>query len=81
MDLAPSRMERAEDPADELRRGADRIACIILHGDLPDIDVEIEIANLRRRCAELLPDRVELFDQVYVSRFRRLKEQFPREQD
>jgi hypothetical protein len=74
-------VHRTEDPAEELRRGADRIACMILHGDLPDIDIEIEIANLRRRCAELLPDRVDLFDRVYVSRFRRLREQFPRERD
>ncbi|MFH1681610.1 MAG: hypothetical protein ABIH26_13340 [Candidatus Eisenbacteria bacterium] len=68
-----------EEAAEELRRGADRIVNLILHGDLPDVDVEIEIANLRRRCAEILPDRVDLFDKIYVSRFRRLKEQFPKE--
>jgi hypothetical protein len=75
--MQDSRTPISEDPADELRRAADRVACLILHGDLPDIDVEIAIANLRRRCAEILPDRVEWFDRIYVSRFRRLREQFP----
>jgi hypothetical protein len=66
----------AEEPAAELRRRVDRIAFLIVASDYPDVDVEIEIRNLRRWCAERLPDRLELFDLVYGHRFRRLREQF-----
>jgi hypothetical protein len=59
-----------------LQRKADRISFLIVASDYPDIDIDIEIASLRRWCKVHLPDRVELFEIVYVSRFRRLREQF-----
>ena len=64
------------DPALSLKRKADRICSLIVASDYPDIDIEIEIHNLRRWCEEHLPDRLALFDLVYVARFRRLREQF-----
>jgi hypothetical protein len=64
------------EPAVVLQRRADRIASLIVASDYPDVDIEIEIRRLRRWCAERLPDRAELFEMVYVSRFRRLREQF-----
>jgi hypothetical protein len=64
------------DPAAELRRRADRISSLIVSSDYPEIDIQIEIAGLRRWCREHIPDRVELFDRVYGSRFRRLMTQF-----
>jgi hypothetical protein len=64
------------DPAWELQRRADRISSLIVASDYPDVDIDIEIGNLRRWCAEHLPDRAELFEMVYVSRFQRLREQF-----
>ena len=66
----------ASDVAEELKRKADRISSLIVASDYPDIDIDIEIANLRRWCQEQLPDRLDLFEIVYVSRFRRLREQF-----
>jgi hypothetical protein len=68
-----------EDPGLELQRRADRVTSLILFSDYPDVDIEIEIINLRRWCAERWPDRLELFEMLYVSRFRRLREQFPRD--
>jgi hypothetical protein len=62
----------------ELQRRADRVTALILYSDYPDVDIDIEIAKLRRWCAERLPERIELFEMIYVSRFRRLREQFPR---
>ncbi len=67
----------SDDPGLELQRRAEHVAALILYGDYPAVDIEIEIRNLRRWCAEHLPDRLELFEMVYVSRFRRLQEQFP----
>jgi len=64
------------DPAEILRRRADRICALIVASDYPDVDVDIEIRNLRRWCERELPDRLDLFDLVYGNRFRRLREQF-----
>lgn len=70
-------MSRAEVTlADEMRLEADRISNLILHSDLEWIDIEIRISEMRERCRELAPLKVELFEQVYASRFRRLWEQW-----
>ena len=68
------------EPAEELKRGADRIANLILHSDLPWVDIAIEIEKLRDLCAERDPSHLDLFEQVYDSRFKRLWEQW-REQE
>ena len=60
----------------ELRRLADDVCLLILHTDLPEIDIRIQISQVRQRCEELFPDRLELFEMVYGSRFRRLMEQW-----
>ena len=49
---------------------------LILSSDLPAIDIEIEKSKVRERCLELYPDREELYEMVYESRFQRLWEQF-----
>ncbi len=61
---------------DEMRLEADRISNLIFHSDLEWIDIEIRISNMRERCRELAPLKLELFEQVYASRFRRLWEQW-----
>jgi hypothetical protein len=68
------------DPARDLQRKADRICSLIVGSDYPDVDIDIEIEALRRWCAAEIPRRLELFELVYASRFRRLREQF-RSQD
>ncbi|MCK4235916.1 MAG: hypothetical protein KAX38_02275 [Candidatus Krumholzibacteria bacterium] len=61
---------------DTFKRDADRIASLILHSDMPWIDIEIEIRAFRGRVLEKFPDKGELFDAIYLGRFRRLWEQF-----
>jgi hypothetical protein len=68
--------ERDRGRAEEFRRAADRIASLILYGDMPRIDIEIQIRELRRTVLAVFPDKGELFDALYVGRFRRLWEQF-----
>jgi hypothetical protein len=68
---------QGDDPASELQRRAERITALILYSDYPPVDIEIEIRTLRRWVGEHLPERLDLFEMVYVSRFRRLQEQFP----
>ena len=60
----------------ELQRMADRVCTLILSSDLPAIDIEIEKNKVREWCLELYPDREELYEMVYESRFQRLWEQF-----
>ncbi len=60
----------------EIQRLADRVCVLILSSDLPAIDIEIEKNEVRERCLELFPDREELYEMIYESRFQRLWEQF-----
>jgi hypothetical protein len=60
----------------EIKTMADRIAFLIVGSDYPMIDIEIEKQKLQERISELFPDKVDLYDLIYESRFRRLKEQF-----
>ncbi len=66
----------AEDPAELIRRHADRVASMILTSTCTDLEIALAERELRMECLSLLPDRMELFDRVYVARFRRLREQF-----
>ena len=59
-----------------LQRQADEISRLVLNTDLPWIDVEIQIAKLRRRAERLFPGKGSVFELVYESRFRRLWEQW-----
>ena len=68
------------EPAEELQRGADRIASLILYSDLPWVDVAIEIEKLRERCMEVDPEHLDLFENLYESRFHRLWEQWREEE-
>ena len=66
--------------AASFRRRADRIASLILHSDMPPIDIEIEIRSFRAAVLEEFHDRPELFEAIYIGRFRRMWEQFRPEQ-
>ena len=60
----------------ELQRMADRVCSLILIEDYPEIDIEIEKAKVREKCEELFPNRMDLYEMIYESRFNRLWEQF-----
>ncbi len=65
----------------EVQRMADRVCTLILSSDLPAIDIEIEKNKVRDRCLAIFPDREQLYEMVYESRFQRLWEQFRSEDD
>ena len=54
---------------------ADRVCVLILSSNRPAIDIEIEKNKVREQCRELHPDREELCEMVYESRFQRLWDQ------
>jgi len=62
--------------AEELKRLADEVCRMILDERFPDVDVEIAQDRVREKCLELFPDKLDLFEMIYESRFRRLWEQF-----
>ena len=67
----------AEDEAVRaLQRQADRICGMIVSGDVPQIDIEIQQAALRETIARTFPDKQGLYQLLYESRFRRLWQQF-----
>jgi hypothetical protein len=67
---------REERRLGELARAADRVSFLIVATDCPRIDIDIQRAELRRRCQTLFPDKMDVYEMVFESRFRRLWEQF-----
>jgi hypothetical protein len=66
----------SDEPAELLRRGADRVASMIVTSSCTGLACAIAERELRMECLVLLPERMELFDRIYAARFRRLREQF-----
>lgn len=62
--------------AEQLKRDSHRICSLILNSELEWIDIAIEINRMRELCAAEAPDKLELFEVIYVSRFVRLWEQW-----
>ncbi len=64
-------------PLDErLHVEADRICNLILFSDMQWIDIQIEANKLRDHCLDSAPEKIDLFDSVYSSRFERLWDQW-----
>jgi len=59
-----------------LARLADRVCTLILTKDYADVDIAIQRGKLREHVEREFPDRLELYEMVYESRFDRLIEQF-----
>jgi hypothetical protein len=76
MTFLPEPREENEDPAVTLRRMADRVASMIVTSCYSDLDCALAERELRMECLRLLPRSMELYERVYTSRFRRLRDQF-----
>ena len=74
----PSSMDQR---AERIRRMAERIAVLIVSSDYPLVDIAIERSNLRDEAEALFPDRIEIYDRIYESRFDRLIEQWRTEEE
>jgi hypothetical protein len=60
----------------DLQRRTDRICSLILISDFPAADIAVERSLLRGEVADNYPEVIDLYDQVFESRFERLWEQF-----
>jgi hypothetical protein len=59
-----------------LGKEADRVCRMILSSEFPDVDVAIERNRVRELAESLFPDRMDLYEMIYESRFDRLWQQF-----
>jgi hypothetical protein len=59
-----------------LQRAAERVCFLILLSDYPEVDIEIAKQGVRDLAEELFPDRMDLYEMIYESRFRRLWDQW-----
>jgi hypothetical protein len=72
-------MERDPDsPAEILKRKADRVTSLILFSDAPREWISREMVAVRAYCMRELPDRLDLFERIYASRWERLWREFRR---
>ena len=69
-------IERRRARMRELQRMADQVCHLIVFTDYPEIDIVIEEQKVREKCEELFPDRMDLYEMIYESRFERLLVQF-----
>ena len=74
-------IQRCDAFAEELKRRADRVSSLILYSDMPWIDIAIEVENLKEWCREQAPEKGDLFERIYVSRFNRLWRQWRAPED
>lgn len=65
-----------DDAAEKLKRKADLVCTLIFCPQIPDSTIAGERKLLRLWCEKFLPDRLDLYDMVYESRFDRLIRQF-----
>jgi hypothetical protein len=74
--LEAARSDEDRAVARGIRIEADRIVSLILGGEAGRSDVEEAVADLRADVLEIFPGGEDLFEAIYLSRFRRLWEQF-----
>ena len=69
-------MEVSDAAYREFQRRVDRLCSLIVASDCSEREIDIERLHLRVQAATLFPDKMRLYDWIYESRFRRLREQF-----
>ena len=76
--VASSGMDASEEECRALQRRADRV-CTLIFFERPEAEIDRARRELRSEVTRLFPDKTELYERIYESRFRRLREQFPAE--
>jgi hypothetical protein len=69
-------MESNEQACLSFQRHVDRLCFLIVATDCSDREIDIEKLHLRVQAMHLFPDKIPLYELIYESRFRRLREQF-----
>jgi hypothetical protein len=69
-------VEASEAAYRQFQRRVDRLCVLIVASNCPEREIDIERLHLRVQAARLFPDQMGLYDRIYESRFRRLRQQF-----
>lgn len=69
-------MEINEQAYRNFQRHVDRLCFLIVATDCSEREIDIERLHLRVQAIKLFPNKIPLYDLIYESRFRRLREQF-----
>lgn len=76
METRADQIERETRRLRDFQSCADDVARLIVDTDLPWVDIAIRIEELRAEAERLFPRKKDLFELIYVNRFRRLWEQW-----
>jgi hypothetical protein len=74
--LTPYYSYDPNDPVDVVSGLAQHACQLILNPEVRNFEIALAERAARLECLRLLPDKIELFDMIYGSRFARLKEQW-----
>ena len=74
--MIPSDQEPNQKAYRDFQCHVDRLCVLIVASDCSDREIDIERLHLRVQAATLFPEKMELYDMIYESRFRRLRQQF-----
>ena len=69
-------METNEETYRNFQRRIDQLCSLIVASDCTEREIDIERLHLRVQAVRLFPGKMPLYDLIYESRFRRLREQF-----
>ena len=69
-------METTEETYRTFQRRVDRLCFLIVASNCTEREIDIERLHLRVQAQRLFPGKMSLYDLIYESRFRRLREQF-----
>jgi len=68
--------EEIRKKAKEIQLDADKICDMILNGEYPEVDIQIEMNQLKEKVEQYFPNKKQLYEMIYESRFKRLWDQF-----
>jgi len=71
-----NRANRSIEISSDFQRHVNRFCFLIVASECSDREIAIERLHLRVQVATLFPEKMPLYDMVYESRFRRLRQQF-----
>jgi hypothetical protein len=69
-------VETNEETYRNFQHRIDRLCSLIVASDCTEREIDIERLHLRVQAMRLFPGKMPLYDLIYESRFRRLREQF-----
>lgn len=74
--LSEIKTQQKEREFEKLKIKADRICSMILSKRYKTVDINIKIKKFREEFLKLFPEKEDLYNMIYESRFNRLWEQF-----